>query len=207
MQNRIVPVGAVLALAAMAVIVLLGYDPLQRRLPHKWPGKLPPMEVYFSPRGGCADAVVREISAARHSILVQAYSFTSKPIARALVDAHKRGVRVKVILDKDETAYEYSLADTLHAAGIALWTDAVHPCAHNKVMILDGEVVITGSFNFTNQAERSNAENLLVIRDRTIAKRYEENWQEHASHSEVYSERRSPLPAPSRRGPRHAVAI
>jgi phosphatidylserine/phosphatidylglycerophosphate/cardiolipin synthase-like enzyme len=61
---------------------------------------LPPIQVYFSPKGGCTEAVVKELNAAKTSVLVQAYSFTSAPIAKALLDAHKRGVKVEVILDK-----------------------------------------------------------------------------------------------------------
>jgi phosphatidylserine/phosphatidylglycerophosphate/cardiolipin synthase-like enzyme len=64
--------------------------------------------------------------------------------------------------------------------------DAKHAIAHNKVMIIDGEAVITGSFNFTKAAEESNAENLLVIRDKKLAERYIKNWQEHERHSEVW---------------------
>jgi len=67
--------------------------------------------------------------------------------------------------------------------------DAQHAIAHNKVMIIDGGRVITGSFNFTKAAEENNAENLLVIRDKKLAERYTENWKEHERHSEVYSGR------------------
>ncbi len=171
----------VLATATATVYFLRVYNPM--------PGTLPPIELYFSPAGGCTDAVVREIRAAGHTILVQAYSLTSTPIARALINAHERGVEVKVILDKKKATEEYSLADMLRDAGVPVSLDAIHAIAHNKVIILDGEVVITGSFNFTKQAEHSNAENLLVIRDRAIADRYKANWLEHAAHSEVYSSR------------------
>ena len=64
-----------------------------------------------------------------------------------------------------------------------------HAIGHNKVMIIDGESVIMGSFNFTKAAEESNAENLLVIRERKLAERYIKNWQEHERHSEVYAGR------------------
>ena len=57
---------------------------------------------------------------------------------------------------------------------------------HNKVMVIDGETVITGSFNFTKAAEENNAENLLVVRDKKLAERYIKNWQDHAHHSEIY---------------------
>ena len=126
------------------------------------PQSLPPIEVRFSPRGGCTEAVVQEIDAAKTSILVQAYSFTSAPIAKALVDAHKRGVHIEVILDKSQRTEKYSSADFVQHAGIPAYIDAEHAIAHNKVMVIDGQTVITGSFNFTSSAEDRNAENLLL---------------------------------------------
>jgi phosphatidylserine/phosphatidylglycerophosphate/cardiolipin synthase-like enzyme len=150
---------------------------------------LPPIEVYFSPKGGCTEAVVRELGAAQQSVLVQAYSFTSAPIAKALVEAHKRGVKVEVILDKSQRTEKYSEADFLVNLGIPVRIDAKHAIAHNKIMVIDGETVITGSFNFTKAAEEHNAENLLVIRDATLAEKYAANWQAHAEHSEAYEGR------------------
>jgi len=66
---------------------------------------------------------------------------------------------------------------------------AAHAIAHNKVMIIDKAVLITGSFNFTKAAEEKNAENLLVIRSKELASTYIENWQRHKEHSERYSGR------------------
>lgn len=144
------------------------------------------IEVYFSPKGGCTEAVVRELDAAKSAILVQAYSFTSAPIAKALVNANKRGVRVEVILDKSQRTEKYSEADFLRNMGIPVRIDARHQIAHNKVMVIDDGVVITGSFNFTKAAEESNAENLLVLRDKSLAAKYTANWKAHAEHSEAY---------------------
>ncbi len=143
-------------------------------------------EVYFSPNGGCTDAIVRELDKAKNTVLVQAYSFTSYRIAKALLDAHKRGVKVEVILDKSQRTDQYSSATFLYNSGIPVRIDAVHVIAHNKIIIIDGGTVITGSFNFTKAAEEKNAENLLVIHDRKLAERYTTNWQEHERHSEVY---------------------
>jgi len=151
------------------------------------PGSLPPIEIHFSPNGGCTEAIVDEIHAAKASILVQAYSFTSAPIAEAIVAAHKRGVQVEVILDKSQRTEKYSSADFVQHAGIPVRIDSHHAIAHNKVMILDGRVVITGSFNFTKNAEENNAENLLIIRDARIAEKYAANWHAHAGHSEPYA--------------------
>jgi phosphatidylserine/phosphatidylglycerophosphate/cardiolipin synthase-like enzyme len=151
--------------------------------------KPPTIEVYFSPHGGCTDAIIRELNNAKSSILVQAYTFTSAPIAKALLDAHKRGIKVEVILDKSQVTQKYSSATFLFNAGIPVKIDVQHAIAHNKVMIIDGETVITGSFNFTKAAEENNAENLLVIRDKKLAAIYIRNWQEHERHSEVYAGR------------------
>ncbi len=150
---------------------------------------LPPIEVHFSPQGGCTETIVREIDAAQSSILIQAFSFTSVPIAKAVVEAHKRGVHVEVILDRSQKTEKYSEADYLHNSGLPVLVDSEHAIAHNKVMIIDGRTVITGSFNFTKQAEQSNAENLLVIRDKFLADQYTANWKLHADHSEEYAGR------------------
>jgi len=113
-------------------------------------------EVYFSPHGGATDAVIRELNKAKSTILVQAYSFTSAPIAKALLNAHKRGVKVDVILDKSQSTKQYSSATFLYNQGIPVKIDAQRAIAHNKVMIIDGETVITGSFDFTKAAEDSD---------------------------------------------------
>ncbi len=147
---------------------------------------LPAIQVFFSPKGGCTDAVVKELDAAKATVLVQAYSFTSAPIAKALVDTHKRGVKVEVILDKSQRTEKYSSADFVLHAGIAIKIDAVHAIAHNKIIIVDDQTVITGSFNFTKNAEENNAENLLVIHSPDLAAKYTANWNAHAAHSDVY---------------------
>jgi len=143
-------------------------------------------KVFFSPHGGCTEAVTTALGKAHATILVQAYSFTSAPIAQALADAHKRGVRVQVILDKSQRKEKYTEADFLLHAGIATFIDARHAIAHNKIMVIDGATVLTGSFNFTKAAEEGNAENLLVLQDLALATRYAQNWQTHAKHSERY---------------------
>ncbi len=133
-------------------------------------------EVYFSPHGGCADAIIRELNKAKTTVLVQAYSFTSAPIAKVLLNAHKKGVKVEVILDKSQVTQKYSSATFLFNQGIPVKIDAEHAIAHNKIMIIDGETVIMGSFNFTKAAEENNAENLLMIRDKKLTSLYIKNW-------------------------------
>ena len=129
---------------------------------------------------------MRELAAARARVLVQAYSFTSQPIARALAEARRRGVRVEVILDKSQRREHYAAAAILARAGVPVEIDAAHAIAHNKVMVIDGETVLTGSFNFTESAEERNAENLLVVRDAAVAAQYAKNWEAHRAHSTPY---------------------
>ena len=145
------------------------------------------IQVFFSPNGGCTEAVTNALYKATNTVLVQAYSFTSAPIAQALVDAHKRGVNVEVILDKSQRTEKYSAADFIQRAGIPTFIDAKHAIAHNKIIIIDSKVVVTGSFNFTKAAEENNAENLLVIQDPALAAEYTTNWQAHLKHSDSYT--------------------
>ena len=142
-------------------------------------------QVFFSPGGGCTNAIVKEIGQARQEILVQAYSFTSVPIARALTDAFRRGITVEVILDKSQRTEKYSSAAFLKNYGIPTYIDAQHPIAHNKILVIDRETVVTGSFNFTRQAE-SNAENIIILKDTNLAALYAANWFGHRDHSERY---------------------
>jgi len=153
------------------------------------PCKETPTQVYFSPNGGVTQAIINEISNGKTEILVQAYSFTSTPIAKALVDAHKRGVKVEAILDKSQRKETYTEATFLANMGVPTYIDDKHTIAHNKVMIIDRSTVITGSFNFTKAAEEKNAENLLIIKSKELAATYIDNWQKHRGHSEQYQPR------------------
>jgi phosphatidylserine/phosphatidylglycerophosphate/cardiolipin synthase-like enzyme len=142
--------------------------------------------VYFSPNGGCTKAIVNEISNAKTEILIQAYSFTSAPIAKALVSAHKKGIKIEAILDKSNVTGNYSSVTFLKNAGISTYIDSQHAISHNKIIIIDKEIVITGSFNFTRAAEEKNAENLLILKNKELANQYLTNWTKHKNHSTLY---------------------
>jgi len=141
------------------------------------------IEVYFSPNGGCTDAIVREIGRATKSLRIQAYSFTSTPIAKAIIAAKIRGVTVEAILDSSNRSDHYSAATFLKNQGVDVLIDDQHAIAHNKIMIIDNAVVITGSFNF------SNAENLLIIRDHPeLVQKCVANYDAHREHSTAYEQ-------------------
>jgi len=148
-----------------------------------WQGGDRIISPHFSPRGGCQDVIVAELNKARREILMQAYSFTCKNIAEALIKAVKRGVKVCVLLDRSNEAETHTELGDISGHGIDIRIDACHAIAHNKVMLIDGKTILTGSFNFTNQAEHENAENLLVLRNHPdIAAMYRKNFDAHKAH-------------------------
>jgi phosphatidylserine/phosphatidylglycerophosphate/cardiolipin synthase-like enzyme len=147
------------------------------------------LSVFFSPNGGCTSTIVQQLSAARRDIKVQAYSFTSAEIAKAIADAFERGVKVTVVLDKSQKTEKYTGATYLANHHVPVLIDSKHAIAHNKIIIIDGATVLTGSFNFTKAAEERNAENLLIIRNHpAITASYLDNFADHLGHSEPYTQ-------------------
>lgn len=139
--------------------------------------------LYFTPPADVAAAVIDVINQSQSEVLVQAYGFTHNGIAQGLLKAQERGVRVRVLLDqKSETTNRY-VVELFSTNNIRMRFDGSHAIAHNKVMIVDDNIVITGSFNFTNSAQTRNAENLLVLRSADLAQNYKANWLEHWKHS------------------------
>lgn len=144
------------------------------------------IRVFFTPGHSVETAIAEVVDEARNRIYVQAYSFTNPLIVQALANAKARDVNVIVVLDKSNRNQKYSAADFTKNSGIETLIDDRHAIAHNKVMIIDDRVVITGSYNFTRAAEKSNAENLVIIESAPIAQKYLQNWQKHRNHSQPY---------------------
>jgi phosphatidylserine/phosphatidylglycerophosphate/cardiolipin synthase-like enzyme len=150
------------------------------------------LEVLFSPWDDAEGRLITTIGNARQSIHVQAYLLTSRSIAKALMQAHQRGVRVRVLTDDEMLANnEHSQIHKLAAAGIPVWLETRYANAHNKVMLIDAEgvhpAVITGSYNFTWSAQARNAENMLILRDNpALAEAYLKNWQRHRRDARPY---------------------
>jgi phosphatidylserine/phosphatidylglycerophosphate/cardiolipin synthase-like enzyme len=156
-----------------------------------WPSRAQPsaqdmtvevLGVYFTPPANAAAAIVKAIDASEREVLVQAYGFTHNAIAQALVRAHARGVKVRVLLDKKSQTSNRFVIGVLQDADIAVRQDGKHAIAHNKVMVIDQEVVITGSFNFTNSAATRNAENFLILKSPDLALQDRLQWQSHWAH-------------------------
>jgi phosphatidylserine/phosphatidylglycerophosphate/cardiolipin synthase-like enzyme len=138
------------------------------------------IEVAFSPNGGATSAVLQAIQEARRTIRVSAYYFTSNAVANALLAAHKRGVDVQMVVDRDHNGTRsngISPAGFLAANGVPVRIDFTHKIQHQKVMVIDTTVQL-GSFNYTTSAELSNSENVLVFRGNPqLANTFMENWQ------------------------------
>lgn len=179
-------------MAALALALTLVATGVQAQMPRVVePEQSRPWAVYFSPDGGAAQAVVEAVGRADQSVLVQAVALSSPQITKSLVDAQHRGVKVEVILDRRHAKGRPSSADTLARDGVVVLIDRAHP-ANSNVMVIDAEVVITGSSGFTVAADRESVENLLVIHAPALAARYGENWKAHAAHATRYTAPTSP---------------
>lgn len=141
------------------------------------------VEVCFTPGQRCDMRIMDSIQTAQHAIYVQAYQLTSKPIQDALVNARLRGVKVDVILDKSQEHGKYPAAMFFHNMQIPVWIDYKPAIAHNKVMIIDGDLVITGSYNYSRAAQFKNAENVVFIRSPEVAHEYFRNFNYRLSKS------------------------
>jgi phosphatidylserine/phosphatidylglycerophosphate/cardiolipin synthase-like enzyme len=143
----------------------------------------PNIKTCFTPQDECTNNIINSIKDANHTILVQAYSFTSLPIANALVEAETRGIQVKIIMDKSNFEKVVICENLFKTNNIPLWNDYKPDIAHNKIIIIDKDKVITGSFNFTNAAQFRNSENVIFIDDIETTKAYIQNWNYRQSQS------------------------
>jgi phosphatidylserine/phosphatidylglycerophosphate/cardiolipin synthase-like enzyme len=136
------------------------------------------LSVCFTPQQSCAPVLLHEIETAKKEILVHGHNFTNRAIMKALVQAKRRGVDVRVILKAPHQDRQSRALKTLAAGGIPVFIDRPAGVAHNKVMIFDRRAVTTGSYNFTYAADRKNAENLLLIEDYpSLVEAYVKNWE------------------------------
>ncbi len=135
--------------------------------------------AYFSPRGGCEEAVIDLINHSKRTIDIAIYSFTDRKIARALIKAHNRGVKIRVIIDYGNGKSRYCVGPLLEKAGIRVRykRGSGGGLMHNKYAIYDRKILSTGSFNWTSNANKRNDENLVVIKNDThLIELYQKNF-------------------------------
>src|SRR6185295_701218 len=155
--------------APMAVLLMLGAltaaasQPAPAMVPFAATGTV---QYAFTPEDHADAMIVAAIDTAQQQILVQAYSFSHRRIADALVRAAGRGVEVAAIVDPEQSPAALATMRNLARAGAQVRIDPRHAAAHNKLMVIDSGspdcAVVTGSYNFTYSAQHRNAENALI---------------------------------------------
>lgn len=140
--------------------------------------------VYFSPQRGAADQVIGFISRCNTYIDAAVYSITHDGIAQALMDAHARGVKVRVLIDKSQAGLSSADDEKLEAVGIPVRRDTQPGLMHDKIILGDGTAVGTGSFNWTANADQRNTENFVVLRLKYIVDEFQSEfdnlWEKNA---------------------------
>ena len=144
------------------------------------------IQVYFSPNKNIDLIMIKEIEKAKAKISVAIYDITNKKITDALINAHKKGISVRLYTDKIiNEDYEQPLLDDLTNNNIEVkianpenWNNvqSYRAIMHNKFIVIDEDIVITGSYNFTTNAEENNRENLIIIPNKIIAQKYYEQF-------------------------------
>src|ERR1700685_558560 len=142
-----------------------------------WPCGAQDIMVYFSPNGGCQQAVVSEIKKATQTIDIAMYYLSSRDIALALVKARQNNVRVRIVLDQGQEIESASKSGYLVKHGIEVRYHLGFGLMHNKFAIIDGKSLITGSFNWTSTAEERNEENLLILTDPSSIEQYADRFE------------------------------
>lgn len=136
------------------------------------------VEVYFSPQDGALEHILAAIHAAQESIDFMAYSFTSDELAQAMLERAQAGVKVEGVFDEDQYhSNEGTEFDRLKNAGLDVRLDGNPRLMHHKVIIIDGKVVIAGSYNFSGNAEHNNDENSLIIHNEALTAQYLAEFQ------------------------------
>ncbi len=131
----------------------------------------------FAPEQNCAGLAIAAIDAATHEILVSAYVLTNgSGIPTALVPAHDRGVDVRLIADRRAPCDLQEGVDAIAAVGIPVWIDARVRIAHEKALVIDRQVTIMGSYNFSAGAAR-NGEDMNFVTSAGVAEAYAAHWQ------------------------------
>ncbi len=140
---------------------------------------VPASEVLFSPSGGIRQRLVRAIEGSQRSIDIAVYSFTASELAEALYAAKARGVRIRVLVDRERAEAGGSGIRGLRLNGLAVRSLGIpeQSLMHHKFAVFDERLVITGSYNWTNSAEHANYENLVVLEEPEVVRRFEQEFR------------------------------
>jgi len=144
------------------------------------------IEIYFSPSDNCLYNLRKELNKAKSEIVFCVFAFTDQNIASDLISAKNRGVSIAGVFDSIQTENSYSKFETLKNAGLNVIKSVNSKgIMHNKFAVIDKSVVITGSFNWTNTANSSNDENLIIIHSPELAQKYYAEYQKIVAASKI----------------------
>lgn len=157
------------------------------RLLYRAVADTPSVSACFSPKGGCVDAIVQQLGRAKKDVLILARSFACEPLAKAVLDAKMRGVRVEIVLDRHNEKDPTSDVHLFAEQGLAPALDTHFPCCHDNLVLIDGRVLLTGSFDFTRQAEEQNSDSLLVIAGHpAVLAGFRKHFQDAKTHAQEF---------------------
>ena len=134
------------------------------------------VEIYFSPKDKSAARIVQLIQNAKKYIYIPAFLITHTQMSEELINAHKRGVDVKIIIDANSVYTRNTKHSRLRSAGISVKAENYAGKLHSKSVIIDDEYVVSGSMNFSNSGENKNDENTVIIKNGKIAANYKNHF-------------------------------
>lgn len=134
------------------------------------------IHTYFSPQDRPAEHIARLVQDARSQVRFMAFSFTHDPIGDAMIARHRAGVSVQGVFENTGSNTQFSEFGRLREAGIQVYQDGNPYVMHHKVILLDNRVTIFGSFNFSENANTANDENLLIVEDPAFNARFQQEY-------------------------------
>ena len=168
MAKRSILIGGTLFAAVVVAVAALPYA--SRAQPED-------IAVYFSRTDAPQAAIIQSLNGAQQSLHIAMYYFTDPELAKAVVQAHQRGVATYVYLDRSQVSQQYSQSRYLVQHGVPVRISSNSAIMHNKFAVIDSSVVLTGSYNWTQSAYERNDENLLYIQRDDIAQRYKNRFR------------------------------
>ncbi len=135
------------------------------------------IENYFSTHDRPAQHVIEVLKKANKSIHFLAFSFTHDEMGKVMLDKANAGVDVQGVFEKSQSSNDHSEYNRMKKVGLKVYQDGNSRNMHHKVIVIDSEIVVCGSFNFSKSADESNDENLLIIHNPAVAKRFEQEFQ------------------------------
>jgi phosphatidylserine/phosphatidylglycerophosphate/cardiolipin synthase-like enzyme len=144
------------------------------------------VENYFAPEDKVAKKIIARLKNAQKTIDFMAYSFTDDDIGKVVMDRAKAGVQVRGVFETTGSETRYSEYGAMKKAKLDVLRDGNPYLMHHKVFIVDGQTAIFGSFNFSQNAENENDENLLIVDDTKLAQAFTAEFQR------VYEQAKNP---------------